>query len=85
MVRAYCVGACLLDKDDPSVVLAHTAHRCSFLLLCRSAADMVPNVVYSCGALIRIAYSLPFAVGDRCTTFATGSVDLVLETMVSVE
>ena len=45
----------------------------------------VPNVVYSCGALIRGRdILLPFAVGDRSTAFATGSVDSVLATMVEV-
>jgi predicted GH43/DUF377 family glycosyl hydrolase len=42
----------------------------------------VPNVVYSCGALIRRReILLPFAVGDRTTAFATGSVDSVLSAM----
>lgn len=85
MVRAYCVGACLLDKDDPSVVLARTVKP----LLVPSVSGRggyVPNVVYSCGALIRDReILLPFAVGDRCTAFATGSVDSVLATMVKCE
>jgi predicted GH43/DUF377 family glycosyl hydrolase len=80
-VRAYCVGACLLDKHDPSVVLARTRKP----LLIPSASERggyVPNVVYSCGALIRDRdILLPYAVGDRFTAFATGSVDAVLEAM----
>ena len=78
MVRAYCVGACLLDKNDPSIVLARTRRP----LLVPSVSERggyVPNVVYSCGALIRDRdILLPFAVGDRFTAFATGSVDSVL-------
>ncbi len=81
MVRAYCVGACLLDKDDPSIVLARTARP----LLVPSVSERggyVPNVVYSCGALIRDRdILLPFAVGDRSTAFATGSVDSILAAM----
>jgi predicted GH43/DUF377 family glycosyl hydrolase len=82
MVRAYCIGACLLDKKDPSIVLA----RSRLPLLVPSSlphrGGYVPNVVYSCGALVRGRdVLLPFAVGDRCTAFATGSVDAILATM----
>ena len=84
MVRVYCVGACLLDKDDPSIVLARTRKP----LLVPSVSERggyVPNVVYSCGALIRERdILLPFAVGDRTTAFATGSVDSVLSAMDAV-
>lgn len=85
MVRAYCVGACLLDKDDPSVVLARTRLPLLIPSSVSQRGGYVPNVVYSCGALIRGRdILLPFAVGDRCTTFAVGSVDSVLEAMVRV-
>jgi predicted GH43/DUF377 family glycosyl hydrolase len=82
MVRTYCIGACLLDKKDPSIVLA----RSRLPLLVPSSVPQrggyVPNVVYSCGALVRGRdILLPFAVGDRCTAFATGGVDAVLATM----
>jgi predicted GH43/DUF377 family glycosyl hydrolase len=82
MVRAYCVGACLLDKNDPSIVLART--RKPLLVPTKwERGGYVPNVVYSCGALVRRReILLPFAVGDRCTAFASGSVDDVLATMV---
>jgi predicted GH43/DUF377 family glycosyl hydrolase len=84
MVRVYCIGACLLDKDDPSIVLARTRRP----LLVPSVSERggyVPNVVYSCGALIREReILLPFAVGDRTTAFATGSVDSVLVAMDAV-
>jgi predicted GH43/DUF377 family glycosyl hydrolase len=82
MVRAYCIGACLLDKRDPSIVLA----RSRLPLLMPSSVPQrggyVPNVVYSCGALVRGRdVLLPFAVGDRCSAFATGTVDAILATM----
>ena len=82
MVRAYCVGACLLDRDDPSIVLARSERP----LLIPSLSEhggYVPNVVYSCGAMVRgREVLLPFAIGDRCAGFATGTVDEVLGTMV---
>ena len=84
MVRVYCVGACLLDKDDPSTVLART-HRPLLVPSVSERGGYVPNVVYSCGALIRERdILLPFAVGDRTTAFATGSVDSVLAAMDAV-
>jgi predicted GH43/DUF377 family glycosyl hydrolase len=85
MVRAYSIGACLLDKDDPSIVRARTPRP----LLIPSLSERggyVPNVVYSCGALVRGRdVLLPYAVGDRCTAFATGTVDSVLAAMVECE
>ncbi len=82
MARAYCIGACLLDKEDPSIVLARTQMPLLIPSSVSQRGGYVPNVVYSCGALIRGRdILLPFAVGDRCTAFATGSVDAVLATM----
>lgn len=84
MVRVYCVGACLLDKEDPSRVLART-QRPLLVPSVSGRGGYVPNVVYSCGALVRERdILLPFAVGDRTTAFATGSVDAVLAAMVAV-
>lgn len=82
MVRAYCIGACLLDKQDPSIVLARTRLPLLIPSSVPQRGGYVPNVVYSCGAMVRGRdILLPFAVGDRCTAFATGSVDAVLAAM----
>lgn len=79
--RNYCVGACLLDKEDPSKVLARTPKP----LIEPSPEDRggyVPNVVYSCGGLVHgRMLLLPYAVADSFTRFATGSVDDVLGAM----
>ena len=81
MVRGYCVGACLLDKADPSKVIARTPSP----LLFPSAEERggyVPNVTYSCGALLhKRRILLPYAIGDQYTVFATGSVDDLLSAM----
>lgn len=82
MVRGYCVGACLLDKDDPSRVLARTASPLLFPSA-EQRGGYVPNVTYSCGALLhgrRIL--LPYAIGDEYSAFAVGSVDDLLSVMV---
>lgn len=52
VVQNYRIGACLLDKKDPSKVLARTSRP-----LLKPAQDNrngdVPNVLYRCGGLVR--------------------------------
>jgi predicted GH43/DUF377 family glycosyl hydrolase len=82
LVRGYAIGACLLDKRDPSKVLKRTAAPLVYPSA-EQRGGYVPNVTYSCGALVegrRIL--LPYAVGDQFTEFATGSVDDLLSAMV---
>ena len=70
-VRNYGIGACLLDKDDPTRVLGRTRDP----LIATDPKDRdgyVPNVVYTCGAMRhgdRII--LPYAISDTFSTFAT--------------
>ncbi|SEM76678.1 Predicted glycosyl hydrolase, GH43/DUF377 family [Sphingomonas gellani] len=81
MVRGYCVGACLLDKDDPSKVLARTPSPLLFPSA-EQRGGYVPNVTYSCGALLLgRKILLPYAIGDEYTAFAVGSVDDLLSVM----
>ena len=80
-VRNYCMGACLLDKDDPSKLLG----RMEYPLLEPSAKERdgyVPNVVYSCGGLVHDrTLLLPYGVADNFATFATAKVDDILAAM----
>ena len=80
-VRNYCIGACLLDKADPSKLLARTPRP----VLAPSPHERdgyVPNVVYSCGALVRDrTMLLPYAVADSFSAFATLSIDDLLACM----
>ncbi len=80
-VRNYCVGACLLDKDDPSKLLARTP-----VPILQPSPDerdgYVPNVVYSCGALaLGRDILLPYGVADNFTGFASTTVDRLLAVM----
>nr|WP_284052588.1 glycoside hydrolase family 130 protein [Stakelama marina] len=80
-VRNYCIGACLLDRDDPSKLLARTR---SPILTPSSRArnGYVPNVVYSCGGLVHgRTLILPYGIADTLTTFASLSIDELLATM----
>jgi predicted GH43/DUF377 family glycosyl hydrolase len=81
-MRKYSVGAVLLDKHDPSIVLKRTAEPLI------SAADedregYVPNVVYTCGA-VRHGELLfvPYGVADSSVGFAFVPIRELLDAMV---
>ena len=81
VVRSYAIGACLLDKDDPSKVIARLAAP-----LMRpgpvTRGGYVPNVVYSCGGLVHErTLLLPYAVADSFTGFASVPIDALLDRM----
>jgi len=80
-MRKYCIGAFLLDRDDPTKVIG----RLKEPLLKPSETERegyVPNVVYSCGALIHNReLILPYAMSDYATNFATVSLDELLGAM----
>jgi predicted GH43/DUF377 family glycosyl hydrolase len=80
-VRNYCVGACLLDKKDPTKVLGRLER--PFLQPDGEWRDgYVPNVIYSCGAMVRDrTLLLPYGVADNFATFATLDLDVLLAAM----
>ena len=80
-MRKYCIGAFLLDRDDPTKVIGRLREP----LIKPDAHERegyVPNVVYSCGTLLRERLLvIPYAMSDHATTFATLPVDEVLAAM----
>ncbi|UFZ02352.1 glycoside hydrolase family 130 protein [Bradyrhizobium ontarionense] len=80
-VRKYSIGAVLLDKQDPSKVLA----RSSEPLLQPEPAERegyVPNVVYTCGAMRHNEQLiLPYAVSDSFSNFATLKISALLQAL----
>ena len=80
-MRRYCIGAFLLDREDPSKVIG----RLSEPLLEPSARERegyVPNVVYTCGALLHGSeLIIPYGLADHATGFATVPVKDVLAAM----
>jgi len=80
-MRKYAIGAILLDRDDPARVIG----RLEQPLLApdeNERAGYVPNVVYSCGALIHAGrLIIPYAMSDYASTFATVPLDHVLNAM----
>jgi predicted GH43/DUF377 family glycosyl hydrolase len=68
-MRKYCIGALLLDRNDPSKVIGRMTEP-----LIRPAPEeregYVPNVVYTCGGMIhRNHLILPYATSDWFTSF----------------
>ncbi len=80
-MRKYCLGAFLLDLTDPTRVIGRLREP----LLCANEAERegyVPNVVYTCGALLHgRELIIPYAMSDSATSFATVSVDDLLAAM----
>jgi predicted GH43/DUF377 family glycosyl hydrolase len=70
-MRKYCIGAFLLDRDDPSKVIGRLREP----LLKPNENERegyVPNVVYTCGALIHNGkLIIPYGLADHATGFAT--------------
>jgi predicted GH43/DUF377 family glycosyl hydrolase len=69
-MRQYSMGAVLLDKRDPSRVLARSEE--PFLTpVTETREGYVPNVVYTCGALRHGDHLfLPYGVADSSVAFA---------------
>lgn len=69
-IRRYCLGAFLLDRDDPSKVLGRMREP----LMYPEGIERegyVPNVLYTCGAILRgQQLILPYGMSDRITGFA---------------
>ncbi len=77
-VRQYCIGVCLLDRDDPSRVIGHL-DRPLIVPTDEERDGYVPNVVYTCGALAHAGHLvIPYATSDSATTFATVDLDELL-------
>ena len=80
-MRKYCIGALLLDRDDPArvigrlrepLIIAHDEERKGY----------VPNVVYTCGSLVHgDTLIIPYGISDYATAFATVSLNQLLDAM----
>jgi len=80
-MRKYCIGAALLDLDDPTKVIG----RLRDPLLSPNSDERdgyVPNVVYSCGSLVHgNDLILPYAMSDKSTAIASVSLNELLAAM----
>lgn len=82
-MRAYAVGAMLLDLADPSIVLATLPEP----LLTPNADERngyVPNVVYSCGPLLHDdVLTIPYGISDGAIGFAQVGLPQLLSRMLA--
>lgn len=78
-MRRYCMGAMLLDRDNPIRIVGQLQSP----LLTPSPEERigyVPNVVYSCGGMIHNGLLvIPYGISDVATGFATVELNALLE------
>jgi predicted GH43/DUF377 family glycosyl hydrolase len=80
-MRQYAIAATLLDLEDPTKVIGRSAEP-----IIVPAEDervgYVPNVVYTCGAMLHNdSLIIPYAMGDVTTTFASVQVDELIASL----
>ncbi|MDH3258392.1 MAG: glycoside hydrolase family 130 protein [Deltaproteobacteria bacterium] len=82
-MRKYCIGAYLLDLEDPTRVIG----RLSEPLLSPTEEERegyVPNVLYTCGAMIHNdELIIPYSMSDTSSGIAVVSVQDLLDTLTS--
>ncbi|MCP9235479.1 glycoside hydrolase family 130 protein [Lewinella sp. JB7] len=81
-MRRYCLGAMLLDLEDPSIVLGQLEEP---LLspMDDEREGYVPNVVYSCGSIIHNGeVFIPYGISDEAARFATVNLEMLLDTLL---
>ncbi len=80
-MRKYCIGAFLLDLENPAKVLGRLREP----LLMPNAAERegyVPNAVYSCGSMLHNGrLIIPYGRADQAAGFATIALSEVLSAM----
>jgi predicted GH43/DUF377 family glycosyl hydrolase len=80
-MRKYCLGAFLLDLNDPTRVIGRLREP----LLSPNESERegyVPNVVYTCGSLVHgQELIIPYAMSDSATSVATVSLEKLLAAM----
>jgi predicted GH43/DUF377 family glycosyl hydrolase len=81
-MRKYCIGASLLDLEDPTREIG----RLKEPLIVPDEDERegyVPNVVYTCGSIIHNKeLVVPYAMSDYCTGFANISLDELLDRLL---
>ncbi len=80
-MRRYCIGASLFDLEDPRKEIGRLKEPL-LVPLEEEREGYVPNVVYSCGALIHNgSLILPYAVSDYSSSYVTVDLEELLATL----
>ena len=80
-MRKYCIGAVLLDKNDPRRVLGRTA---TPILTPQheEREGYVPNVVYTCGAIaLGRQLFVPYGIADSAVAFCWIDIDSLISNL----
>jgi beta-1,2-mannobiose phosphorylase / 1,2-beta-oligomannan phosphorylase len=81
-MRKYCIGALLLDLNDPTIVIGSLKEP----LITPNEDERegyVPNVVYSCGSIIHNEQLIiPYAVSDYASSFATVNLKILISKLL---
>ncbi|WP_443938466.1 glycoside hydrolase family 130 protein [Pedobacter sp. MW01-1-1] len=84
-MRRYCLGASLLDLDDPSIEIGRL-HEPLLMPNPDEREGYVPNVLYSCGSMIHNGeLIIPYGLSDYCSSFATVNLERLLERIMETE
>lgn len=82
-MRQYCIGAVLLDKDDPSKMIGQLEEP----ILSPTEDERegyVPNVVYTCGSIVHNDYLIiPYAMSDSRYSIASLPLRDILDQMTT--
>lgn len=81
-MRRYCLGASLLDLEDPSKEIGRLTEP---LVIPNNdeREGYVPNVLYSCGSIIHNGeLIIPYGLSDYCSSFASVKIDLLLSKLI---
>lgn len=82
-MRRYCIGASLLELEDPSIEIGRLREPL-LMPLEEEREGYVPNVVYSCGAIIHNgSLILPYAVSDYSSTYAVVEMDALFKELLN--
>ena len=78
-VRTYCLGACLLDLENPEKIIGRLKTPLLVPVI-KEKAGYVPNVVYTCGAYVHNdTLIIPYAMNDYATCFASLPLNALLD------
>ena len=81
-MRRYCLGAVMLDLEDPTKIIGRLAEP----LIKPNESERegyVPNVVYTCGGMLHngVEVIIPYAMSDSSSSFATVSLSSLYRRM----